>query len=60
MFCAESLGNINVKDVELFWKGSHHKFYHLIALITLEEVNTSVIEKKKEGSLMVRLTGWVL
>ena len=48
MFCAESLGNINVKDVELFWKGSDHKFYHLIALITLEEVNTSVIEKKKK------------
>ena len=47
MFCTESLGNINVKDVELFWKGSDHKFYHLIALITLEEVNTSVIEKKK-------------
>ena len=38
---------INAKDVELFRKGSVHKFYHLKALITLEQVNTSVVEKKK-------------
>ena len=38
---------INAKDVELFGKGSVHKFYHLNALITLEQVNTSVVEKEK-------------
>ena len=38
---------INAKDVELFWNGSVHEFYHLNVLITLEHVNTSVVEKKK-------------
>ena len=37
----------NAKDVELFGKGSVHKFYRLNALITLEQVNTSVVEKEK-------------
>ena len=45
MFCEESLGKINVKDVELFRNGSVHEFCRLKALITLEEVNTSMVEK---------------
>ena len=44
----ESFGKINAKDVELFQNGSVHEFYHSQALITLEEVNTSVIEIKKD------------
>ena len=42
-------GKIDTKDVKLFWNGWVHKFYHLKALITFEQVNTSVI------TLMVRL-----
>ena len=38
---------INAKDVELFGKGSVHKFYRLNALITLEQVNTSDQWSKK-------------
>ena len=45
--CIESLRNINVKDVELFRNGTVHDFYRLKALITLEQVITSVVEKKK-------------
>ena len=44
----ESFGKINAKDVELFQNGLVHEFYHSKALITLEEVNTSVIEIKKD------------
>ena len=33
MFCEESLGKINVKDVELFRNGSVHEFCRLKALI---------------------------
>ena len=44
----ESFGKINAKDVELFQNGSVHEFYHSKALITLEEVNTSVIKIKKD------------
>ena len=43
------VGRIDVKDVELFLNGSVHKFYRLKALITLEQVITSV------ETLMVRL-----
>ena len=32
--------------VELFQNGSFHEFYHLKALINLEQVITSVLEKK--------------
>ena len=39
------------KDVELFGKGSTHKFYRLKTLITLEQVNTSVVLKKEESSM---------
>ena len=34
------------EDVEIFRNGSVHKFYRLKALITLEQVITSVVEKK--------------
>ena len=47
MFREESLEKIKAKDVELIWNGSVHEFYRLKALITLEQVNASVVEKKK-------------
>ena len=47
IFCEESLGKINLKDDEHFGNGSSHEFCRLKALITLEQVNTSVVEKKK-------------
>ena len=44
--------------VELFRNLSIHEFYCLKALITLEQVNTSMVEKKLiNKTLMVRLTG---
>lgn len=49
LFCEDSLGKIDVKDVEPFQNGSVHKFYRLQALITLAQVNASV------KTLMVRL-----
>ena len=47
MFCEESLGKINAKYVKLFQNGSVHKLCHLKVLITLEQVNGSVVEKKE-------------
>ena len=47
IFCEVSFGKINAKDVELFRNRSVHEFYHLKALITLEQVNTSVVKKKE-------------
>ena len=56
MFWEESLGKIYKCDLELFRNGSAHEFYRLKQfyynfrlkeLITLEQVNTSVVEKKK-------------
>ena len=44
MFCEESLGKINKCDLELFRNGSVHEFYLLKELITLEQVNTSVVD----------------
>ena len=44
MFFEESL------DLDLFRNRSVHEFYPLKALITLEQVNTSVVERKKEES----------
>ena len=41
---------IDEKDVELLRNGSVHEFYHLKALITLEQVTTSAAEKKKNLS----------
>ena len=43
LFCEESLGKIYTKDIKLFQNGWVHEFYHLKALISLEQVNTSVI-----------------
>ena len=40
LFFEEGLGKIDVKDVALFWNRSVQEFYHLKALITLEQVNT--------------------
>ena len=36
-----------MRDVQLFLNGSVHEFYHLKVLITLEQVITSMVEKKK-------------
>ena len=34
-------------DLQLFRNGSVHEFFRLKALTTLEQVNTSLVEKKK-------------
>ena len=45
MFCEESLGKVNAKDlIELFLNRLIHEFYCLKVLITLEQV----VEKKKK------------
>ena len=44
MFCEESLGGLNL---EFFHNRSVHELYRLKALLTLEQVNTTVVEKKK-------------
>ena len=36
-------------DLELFRTGSVHEFYRLEGLITLEQVNTPMVEKKRES-----------
>ena len=51
VFCEESLGKINTKDVGLFLNGSVHEFYRLKALISLEQIYTLVVEKKKNKNL---------
>ena len=43
MFCEESLGKVNAKDLEIFQNRLVHKFYCLKVLITLEPV----VEKEK-------------
>ena len=43
MFCEESLGQVNAKDIELFQKSLVHEFYCLKVVITLEQV----VKKKK-------------
>ena len=45
-----TLRKINAKYLELLRKGSAHKFYCLIVLITLEQLNTSDQGSKKEES----------
>ena len=47
MFCEESLGEINGKDVKIFQNGWVHEFYCLKALIALEQVNTLEVRQKK-------------
>ena len=49
MFCEESFGEINAKDVKLFQNGSVREFYHLKALISLEQVKISVVKKGEES-----------
>ena len=44
-FSEQGLGKISAKDVQLFRRGSVHEFYRLKELITLEQVNTSIVEK---------------
>ena len=44
MFCEESLGKINKCELELFRNGSVREFYLLKELITLVQVNTSVVD----------------
>ena len=43
MFCEESLGKVNAKDLELFRNRLVHELYYLKVLIALEQV----VEKKK-------------
>ena len=38
MFCEESLGKVNAKDLELFRNRLVHEFYCLKVVITLEQV----------------------
>ena len=38
MFCEESLGKVNAKDLELFRNRLVYKFYCLTVVITLEQV----------------------
>ena len=64
MFCGESLGKVYAKDLELFQNRLVHEFYRLKVFVTLEQLNTSVVKKKKnlnkknDGEAIS--TGWVL
>ena len=55
--CIESLEKIKAKDAEPFRNGSVHEFYRLKALITLEEVITSVAGKNKNLNAILRRRG---
>ena len=46
-FVKKSLGKFNAKDVEISRNWSVHEFYRLKALITLKQMNTSVVAKDK-------------
>ena len=46
MFCEGSLGKVNAKDLELFRNRLVYEFCRSKVLITLEQVNTSVVEEK--------------
>ena len=46
MFCEESLGKVNAKDLELFRNRSVHEFYCLKVLITLEKVVESDLNEQ--------------
>ena len=48
MFCKESLG--------LERNGPVHELYRLKALITLEQVNTLVVEKKKKTIIIILIS----
>ena len=47
--CRDVTSTAYSKDVELFRNGLVHEFYRLKALITLEQANISVVEKKEES-----------
>ena len=51
-FCEESFGTISTKD------GSFYEFYHLKALNTVEQVNTSVFEKRGIFMSKTLIGGW--
>ena len=51
MFCKESLRKINAKYLELFRRGSVHKFCCLKVLITLEQLNELLISGRKKKNL---------
>ena len=51
--CEESLGKIDAKDVEFLRNGSVHEFYRSKALITLEQLNTSVETSMRWGYKLV-------
>ena len=51
--CKESLGKINAKDIERFQHGAVREFYRLKALITLEQVNISVVDGEANWSGVV-------
>ena len=42
-----SLGKVYAKDTELFQNRLVNEFYRLKAFVTLEQLNTSVVKKKK-------------
>ena len=63
MFCEESLGKVNAKDLELFWNRLVHEFYCLKVLITLEQVVEKIrilTSKTQSMGQMVRITGQLL
>ena len=53
MLYEESLGKIDVKDLEPFWKGSVHEFSLLKALMTSEQVNSSM-----KTSMVIESINW--
>ena len=42
-----SLGKVYAKDLELFQNRLVNEFYRLKVFVTLEQLNTSVVKKKK-------------
>ena len=53
MHYEESLGKIDAKDLEPFWKGPVHEFNLLKALMTLEQVNSSM-----KTSMVIESINW--
>ena len=58
MFCEESLGTVNAKDLELFQNRLVHDFYPLKVLITSEHVSTSEVKKKKSVNNEQNFNQW--
>ena len=56
MLYEESLRNIDAKDLEPFWKGSVHEFNLLKALMTLEQVNSSMVIESINWSGVFKLS----